>query len=90
MQQPPSVDTAITATNIIALLQRIAPELQPDQLDPEHALRQQVDLDSMDWLNFIISLHRTFAIAIPERDYRELTSIQAIIDYIERRRAEGA
>lgn len=76
---------SIDATEIIALLRRIAPELEPEQLDLQQPLRQQVDLDSMDWLNFIISLHKAFAIPIPEQDYRELTSIETIIRYIERK-----
>lgn len=79
--------TAAMRMQVVSLLRRIAPELEPDQLDDQLALRSQVDLDSMDWLNFIISLHKTFAIAIPEQDYRQLSSISAILSYIHRKQA---
>ena len=71
----------IRAGVVDALLQ-IAPEVDPGTLQPGQPLRQQVDLDSMDWLNVILGLHARFGIDIPEADYGRLTSIDLIVSYL--------
>jgi len=70
---------------VLALLQRIAPELEPAQLDGGLALRDQVDLDSMDFLNFLISIHEQYRIDIPEADYEKLVSLDDIVAYLRAR-----
>ncbi|HJW02964.1 MAG TPA: acyl carrier protein [Azospira sp.] len=67
---------------IIATLQGIAPEVEADELRDDKPLRQQVDLDSMDWLNFLIGLHEKLAVDIPEADYGKLASLQDLLDYL--------
>lgn len=66
----------------LQLLRAIAPELEPDQLSPQRPLRQQVDLDSMDWLNFLVSLHERFGVNIPETDYARLVSLDDVVNYV--------
>ncbi len=60
----------------------IAPEVETGQLVAGKPLRSQVDLDSMDWLNFIIGLHQRFRVDIPEADYATLTTLDAIVAYL--------
>lgn len=74
-------DNAIRA-GVIAVLRDVAPEVEPDQLSGARALRQQVDLDSMDWLNVIIGWHQRFGVEIPEADYAKLVTIDAVVAYI--------
>ena len=64
---------------IIETLAGIAPEIDAGELIAAKPLRNQVDLDSMDWLNVIIGLHQRFAVDIPEADYAQLTSLDAIV-----------
>ena len=66
----------------ITLLQGIAPELEADMLTPGQPLRQQLDLDSMDWLNFLISLHQRYQVEIPESDYAKLRTLNDVADYL--------
>ena len=54
---------------VIATLKTIAPEVEEGDLRPDRPLRNQVDLDSMDWLNFLIGLHEKLKVDIPEADY---------------------
>jgi acyl carrier protein len=68
-------------------LQRVAPEVDPAALASDQALRSQVDLDSMDWLNFIVGLHERFGVDIPEADYAGLVSVDAIVAYLSARLA---
>jgi acyl carrier protein len=64
---------------------RIAPEVEPAALKPAALLRDQVDLDSMDWLNFLIALHKRLGVDIPETDYARLVSIDALLGYLVQR-----
>jgi acyl carrier protein len=67
---------------VLDTLQSIAPEVPGDELVHDQALREQVDLDSMDWLNFLIGLHQRFGVDIPETDYARLVDLQAIVSYL--------
>jgi acyl carrier protein len=67
---------------VIAELSRIAPELEEGELKPDRPLRDQVDLDSMDWLNFLVALHERFKVEIPESDYRRLGTLDGIAAYL--------
>ncbi|MFT5643518.1 MAG: acyl carrier protein [Janthinobacterium sp.] len=70
---------------VIAALQSIAPEVQQDDLVFDQLLRDQVDLDSMDWLNFLISLHERLGVDIPESDYARLRTPNDLFDYLQAR-----
>lgn len=63
----------------------IAPEIETAAIDPEKPLRDQVDLDSFDFLNIIIRLHELLGIDIPESDYAELLTLNGAMDYLVRR-----
>lgn len=76
------MDTTQAGAAVIAALQEIAPEVQPDELDADEPLRSQVDLDSMDWRNFLVRLHERFGVDIPEADHRHLVTLRDVTDYI--------
>ena len=80
-----STEREALMTTVVTLLSAIAPELEPQALAPERPLRQQVDLDSMDWLNFLLSLHQRFGVDIPEVDYARLVSLNDVVDYLQAR-----
>lgn len=67
---------------VLAELKRIAPEVEEGSLAPTKLLRDQVDLDSMDWLNFLVALHERLKVEIPEADYRRLATLDQIVDYL--------
>ena len=67
---------------VLDALLAIAPEVDAQTLDDARLLRDQVDLDSMDWLNVLLGLHRRFGIDIPEADYARLATLQQIVDYV--------
>jgi acyl carrier protein len=66
---------------IVQALTEIAPEIDPGALDPARLLREQVDLDSADWLNFLVALHGKLGIDIPDADVAKLTTLDRLIDY---------
>ena len=74
-------------SGIVAAIQDVAPEVDEADLCSDRPLRDQVDLDSMDWLNVIVGFHERFGIDIPEVDYAKLTTLDTIAAYIATRLA---
>lgn len=68
---------------VFRTLRGIAPEINPADLIPDRPLRDQVDLDSMDWLNFIVGLHEALKVDIPESDYRKLYTLDDLVGYLQ-------
>ena len=65
----------------LRILGEIAPEADLSSLNPDVSFRDQLDIDSMDFLNFVIALHETLHIDIPEADYPKLDSLNACVKY---------
>ena len=74
-------DSDLRAT-ILGALKRIAPEVDVATLDPVAPLRDQVDLDSMDWLNFLVAVHEKLQVEIPEADYAKLVTMDDVVRYV--------
>ena len=60
----------------------VAPEIDPRTLEPDQAFRQEFDLDSIDCLNFVIGLHTTLRVDVPEADYGKLVTVNGAVDYL--------
>jgi len=67
---------------VVSTLKSIAPEVEESDLAADQPLRAQVDLDSMDWLNFLIGLHDKLKVDIPESDYARLRTLNDLLDYL--------
>jgi acyl carrier protein len=67
---------------VLHVLGGIAPEADLERINPNVSFRQQLDIDSMDFLNFVIALHKQLAIEIPEKDYPKLVTLRGCIDYL--------
>lgn len=67
---------------VLQALGGIAPEADLSRIDPTIEFREQLDLDSMDLLNFVIALHERVGVEIPEADYPQFTSLNACVDYL--------
>lgn len=82
-------DAALRAV-VLRELARIAPEIDPSTLRGDVALREQVDIDSMDFLNFVIALAETVAVEVPEADYPKLATLDGCVAYLAAHGARGA
>jgi len=80
-----SVDRDTLAAGLLELLGKIAPEIEPAEIDRAKLLRHQVDLDSMDWLNFLIAISERYGVQIPESDYARLARLNDLLDYLGKR-----
>lgn len=74
-------------TAMLDVLRGIAPEIEAGEIDDAQALRRQVDLDSMDWLNFLIGLNQRLGLRIEEADYARLGTLNDLLDYAQLRLA---
>jgi acyl carrier protein len=70
---------------VIAELSNIAPEMDVAAVRPDADLRETLDIDSMDFLNFITALHQKLGINIPERDYPKLFTLSGAVTYLQKR-----
>jgi acyl carrier protein len=77
-----TTDRASLTQSVLAVLCSIAPEVEPGDVQPAKPLRNQIDLDSMDWLNFLVALNEKLGVQIPEADYARLVTLDDVIDYL--------
>ena len=69
-------------STLLQLLAEVAPDIEPHTVQPERDFRDQFDFDSMDLFNYATTIHRAFAVDIPEKDYRQLLSIEKAAEYL--------
>jgi acyl carrier protein len=67
---------------VLRVLGRIVPEVDMRKIKPNLRLREQLDVDSMDLLNFVVGLHKELQVEIPESDYPKLTTLDDCVDYL--------
>jgi acyl carrier protein len=67
---------------IFQLLKRIAPDTEPSELKPDENIRETLNIDSFDSLQFIVALNEKLGIEIPEQDYGKITTLTSLISYI--------
>jgi acyl carrier protein len=67
---------------VVKALTSVAPEIDPSSLNPDEAFRQEFDLDSMDFLNFVIAVHTSLNVDVPEADYPKLATLNGAVDYL--------
>lgn len=60
----------------------VAPEADPRALHDDARLRDELDLDSMDFLNFVIAVHEALHVDIPEADYPKIQTIGSAVSYL--------
>lgn len=67
---------------IFQLLKKIAPETDPDQLSPNENIRESLNIDSYDFLQFIVALDDKLKIEIPEEDYGKISTLDTLTYYL--------
>ena len=67
---------------VLAIVKRLAPEIDPARIIADKPLRSQIDLDSMDWLNVLATIHEKLGVDIPESDYGKVQTLDSIVAYL--------
>ena len=67
---------------ILAILGRIAPDEDLSHLEDSKPFREQMELDSMDFLDIVMELRKLYRVQIPEADYPNLVSMDSTVTYL--------
>ncbi len=67
---------------VLRVLNEIAPEVDGASIDPAKDLRDQIDIDSVDFLNFVIGLHKELSVDIPDADVAKLATLNGCVTYL--------
>ncbi|WP_299700635.1 acyl carrier protein [uncultured Pontibacter sp.] len=68
---------------LLQQLKGIAPDTEPEQLQPDDNIRQTLGIDSFDYLQFMVALDEKFGIQTPEEDYGKIQTLRELTEYIE-------
>ncbi|MEZ6094584.1 MAG: acyl carrier protein [Pirellulaceae bacterium] len=68
---------------IIDILSDIAPDEDLSGLDDSVSFREQMELDSMDFLDIVMELRKRYRVQVPEEDYTQLASMESTVKYLE-------
>lgn len=67
---------------VLDILENIAPDEELDDLEDSQPFRDQLELDSMDFLDIVMELRKRHRVQIPEEEYGNLSSMQSTVDYL--------
>lgn len=68
--------------SVCHLILNIAPEVDMNALDPNINMREELDLDSIDFIRLLTSIEQKLGVNIPEGDYTQVETLQKMLDYI--------
>ncbi len=68
---------------VIDIIADIAPDEDLSSIDDEKPLREQIGLDSMDFLDIVMELRKRHKIEVPEEEYPQLVTMKSTIDYLQ-------
>lgn len=74
---------------IFRLLKNIAPDTEPENLQPDENIRQTLAIDSFDYLQFIVGMDEEFDIQTPEEDYGKIETLGNLVEYISRKKSSA-
>lgn len=67
---------------VVDIIQEILPDEDLGEIDPDKPLRDQLDLDSMDFLDIVMELRKQYSVEVPEADYMELNTLGSAVRYL--------
>ncbi len=76
----------MTASNVRQIVLDIISDIAPDEdvsvLDDTKSLREQLDLDSMDFLDIVMELRKRHKVEVPQEDYSKLATLESCVTYL--------
>ncbi len=67
---------------VFRLLKKIAPDTEPEKLNPDDDIRHTLEIDSFDSLQFVVALDEQLGIQTPEADYGKIATVRGLVTYI--------
>jgi len=72
---------------VLSILAGIAPEIDVEEIRPGADLRDELDIDSMDFLRFLVRVEERLGVSVPEKDYPRVRTLASCVAYLEERGA---
>lgn len=66
-------------------LTKVAPDLSPADIGPDDHMQDDLEIDSMDFLNLVSALHKRLGVDIPEKDYPQIATLNLAAKYLAKR-----
>lgn len=73
---------------IVGIINDINPDEDTSSIDPAVRLREQLDLDSMDFLDIVMELRKRYGVHVPDTDYEHLASLDSCVAYLRDKMAD--
>jgi acyl carrier protein len=70
---------------VLDALLAVVPEARPEGIDPAAPIRDQLDIDSMDFINFVATLDEALHVDVPESEYGRLATLDTCVEYLSER-----
>ena len=67
---------------IFQILKQVAPDTEPEQLQPDDNIRLKLEIDSFDALRIMVALDEKLGVETPEQDYGKITTLKSLVNYI--------
>ncbi len=67
---------------VLGVLKEIAPEADLSRLAPDAPIRDQLDIDSIDFMRFLIGINEKLHVDVPEADYQKVASLNGLLQYL--------
>lgn len=67
---------------VLEIIADVAPDEELDGLNPGESLREQLDLDSMDFLDIVMELRKRHKVEVPSEDYPRLATLNSCVEYL--------
>ena len=68
---------------IVKIIEDIVPDEDCSNIEPSVALRDQLELDSMDFLDIVMELRKLYKVEVPEDEYGQLATLESCVTYLE-------
>lgn len=75
---------------VLRSIRKVAPEAKADRISGDADIRDELDIDSMDFLNLVVALHAALGVDVAERDYPRLFTLDGAVRYFEERLGQAA
>ncbi len=67
---------------VLAVLRQVAPDADASTLDPEVPFQDQLDIDSVDFMNLMVGIEQKLGVDVPERDYPKVATLAGCVAYL--------
>lgn len=75
---------------LLGLLKKVAPDTEPETLKPDDNIRTTLEIDSFDYLQFIVAIDEQFGLDTPEEDYGKIQTLRTLTSYVREKATKPA